>query len=463
MPQHLSDTPWDIGILGGGPGGLLTARMLEQTAAVPPSISIIEASDRVGGKVLTSMFNALPVPYEAGAAELYDYSAIDEDPLKQLIADLGLPIQPLDGSSLIHNDRLIGNLDDLRASLGSEAAAALVQFHHRGRDRLSPREFYEALPVPSLDGCEGGSFETLLASIQSPAARRYVERFIHSDLATEASRTSRRYGLENYLMNDPAYMQLYCVAGGNEQLIEAIVSRLSAQIQRQVRAISVGRGADGRLTVETESAGGRSQRSFDAVVLALPIEPLKHLRFHGDGLHTAMQRHIAHHDHPADYLRVSILFDKAFWRGRWDDAYCMLEDFDGCCLYDESARDPAEDHGVLGWLLGGEAAVAWSQRPDAEIVEAAISALPSWLREPARHHQLEVRVHRWIGAVSSLPGGWQPLPLDRRHQPDATDHPTLFVVGDYLFDSTLNGVHDSAEYVADWLTTLMLDRPGSPA
>jgi monoamine oxidase len=230
-----------------------------------------------------------------------------------------------------------------------------------------------------------------------------------------------------------------------------------------VRAISVGRGADGRLTVETESAGGRSQRSFDAVVLALPIEPLKHLRFHGDGLHTAMQRHIAHHDHPADYLRVSILFDKAFWRGRWDDAYCMLEDFDGCCLYDESARDPAEDHGVLGWLLGGEAAVAWSQRPDAEIVEAAISALPSWLREPARHHQLEVRVHRWIGAVSSLPGGWQPLPLDRRHQPDATDHPTLFVVGDYLFDSTLNGVHDSAEYVADWLTTLMLDRPGSPA
>jgi hypothetical protein len=29
------------------------------------------------------------------------------------------------------------------------------------------------------------------------------------------------------------------------------------------------------------------------------------------------------------------------------------------------------------------------------------------------------------------------------------------VVGDYLFDSTLNGVLDSADYVAEWLTADM--------
>jgi hypothetical protein len=156
---------------------------------------------------------------------------------------------------------------------------------------------------------------------------------------------------------------------------------------------------------------------------------------------------------------VSILFDKAFWRGRWDDAYCMLEAFDGCCLYDESARDPAETHGVLGWLLGGEAAMTWSTCDDESIIEAAINALPSWLREPARQHRLEARIHRWNGAVSALPGGWGPLPLDRRHQPEPVEHPHLFVVGDYLFDSTLNGVHDSAEYVAGWLSAQMLEHP----
>ena len=38
-----------------------------------------------------------------------------------------------------------------------------------------------------------------------------------------------------------------------------------------------------------------------------------------------------------------------------------------------------------------------------------------------------------------------------RPMPDPA-HPNLFVVGDYLFDSTVNGVLDSADYVAESLT-----------
>ena len=256
-------------------------------------------------------------------------------------------------------------------------------------------------------------------------------------------------------------MQLYCIAGGNEQLITAIASQLAAKIRLNTPVISIGRADNGRIAIEAAAGGRRETYLFDAAVIALPIEPLRQLQCTGERLQTAICQHITQHDHPAHYLRVSILFDKAFWRGRWDDAYCMLEGFDGCCLYDESARDPAEDQGVLGWLLGGEAAIRWSERADDAIIQAALDALPSWLREPAREHLLEARVHRWLGAVSALPGGWQPLPLDRRHQPEPSEHPTLFMVGDYLFDSTLNGVHDSAEYVADWLATLMLERPGS--
>ena len=42
--------------------------------------------------------------------------------------------------------------------------------------------------------------------------------------------------------------------------------------------------------------------------------------------------------------------------------------------------------------------------------------------------------------------------MDTRHIPEPVEHPNLFTVGDYLFDSTLNGVLDSADYVAEWLT-----------
>jgi len=86
---------------------------------------------------------------------------------------------------------------------------------------------------------------------------------------------------------------------------------------------------------------------------------------------------------------------------------------------------------------------------DDDLVAAVLDTLPAALAH-FRRGVVEARVHRWTGAVSGLPGGWTPLPLDRRHRP-APAHPNLFLVGDYLFDSTLNGVLDSAEHVAGWL------------
>jgi hypothetical protein len=47
------------------------------------------------------------------------------------------------------------------------------------------------------------------------------------------------------------------------------------------------------------------------------------------------------------------------------------------------------------------------------------------------------------------------MALDRRHQPEPVAHPHLFFVGDYMFDSTLNGVLDSAHHVAGWLGSLV--------
>ena len=41
-------------------------------------------------------------------------------------------------------------------------------------------------------------------------------------------------------------------------------------------------------------------------------------------------------------------------------------------------------------------------------------------------------------------------------------HPGLFVCGDYLFDSTLNGVLDSAEFAVDKLTDAVDARFGLP-
>jgi len=54
-------------------------------------VTILEASDRLGGKILTRKFDSAAAMYEAGVAEIYDYSMTGPDPLRrELIQHFGL-------------------------------------------------------------------------------------------------------------------------------------------------------------------------------------------------------------------------------------------------------------------------------------------------------------------------------------------------------------------------------------
>jgi hypothetical protein len=138
----------------------------------------------------------------------------------------------------------------------------------------------------------------------------------------------------------------------------------------------------------------------------------------------------------------------------------MLDRFGGCCLYDESSREPEARNHVLGWLIGGEAAQTMSEWDDEKLIATALDSFPASLKWD-REMFLEAHVHRWVSAVSAMPGGEFHLTLDKRHQPEPLEHANLFLVGDYLFDSTLNGVLDSAEYVAAWIAGNMTERHGA--
>ncbi len=113
-------------------------------------------------------------------------------------------------------------------------------------------------------------------------------------------------------------------------------------------------------------------------------------------------------------------------------------------------------HTRCSWLAArGEAARDMSSRSDGTNCRA-LDSLPEFLHH-GRHD------HRRRSCAS----------LDRRCQRNARwdrhekSRPTpstrsgrisqLFLVGDYMFDSTLNGVLDSAEYVAAWLAAQMAE------
>ena len=439
----------------------MTAYLLQKHMRVPYDATIYEAGSRLGGKVLTRQFASAPINYEAGAAELYDYSQLGPDPLRELVAELGLTTSPMWGDAVILGGHVLNNYADIRKAFGANAVRELKKFDNRAWDAISPAEYYESdWKADNEDPLSRRTFRALLATIKDERARDYVRVCVHSDLATEPHLTSAMYGLQNYLMNEPEYMRLYTIDGGIERLTQELARRVTARVRLGHAVTRVERAGE-RYAVATRHAGANSREEFDYVVAALPNNWLPAVQWGGAELDHAMYRHHAHYDHPAHYLRVSVLFNSPFWRGAVSGSYFMIDAFGGTCVYDESARTRAGTYGVLGWLLGGEAAATMSNLSDEDLTAAVLDSLPPVLGD-ARGQFIEARVHRWVGCVNGMPGG-RPLHAPAaRHRPEPVGHPGLYVVGDYLFDSTLNGVLDSAELVMDKITDEVHLRAGLP-
>lgn len=450
--DHLYTAPSSrrVAIIGGGPGGLMTAYQLQQRCSVPFEATIYEATSRLGGKILTKQFSLAAVTYEAGAAELYDYSQIGEDPLRELVDKLGLTVQPMSGTSVVLNDQVLRNFDDVGRVYGEPTQQALEDFDAHAKNWMNPQGYYDSdWQEANADPMSATTFHDELAQIPDEAARRYLRTMVHSDLATEPHRTSAAYGLQNYLMNDPTYMQLYTIEGGIERLPQELAARVQARILLHEPVLRVERAKHDTVRVFSRRDGAITSEEYNYVVVALPNNYIPSIEWAGDALAEAMHRHHVHHDYPAHYLRVSILFREVFWADYFQESYLMLDAFGGCCLYDESSRNGCKSSGALGWLLAGDPAIAAANHTDAELIQMVLDSLPSALQH-GRKLFVEGQVHRWIDSVNGLPAGVPALDLESRHIPEPA-HPNLFVVGDYLFDSTLNGVLDSADFVAECL------------
>ena len=449
-----------IAILGGGPGGLMTAYQMQQRCSVPFEATIYEASSRLGGKILTKQFESAPVAYEAGAAELYDYSQTGEDPLRELVEKLGLKVTPMSGTAVVLHEQMLRDLDDVGRVYGEPTRQALLEFDARAKQWMSPQEYYDSdWKEPNADAKMHTTFYDELAQVPDEAARRYLRTLVHSDLATEPHRTSAAYGLQNYLMNDASYMRLYTIEGGIERLPQELAAHIEARILLREPVVRVERAADETLRVLSVRHGKIASEEYDFVVVALPNACIPLIEWGGEALDEAMHRHCVRYDYPAHYLRISVLFREIFWEQTFQDSYLMLDAFGGCCLYDESSRNGCRSAGVLGWLLAGDAAMVASNHTDEQLIRRAIDSLPSFLQR-GRELFVEGQVHRWIGSVNGLPGGSPVLDMESRHIPERA-RPNLFAVGDYLFDSTINGVLDSADFVAECLTEAIEVRSGS--
>ena len=437
-----------VAIVGGGPGGLFSAFLLRSKSIDPIDITIFESSSRVGGKLQTAQFDTLPIPYEAGAAEIYQYG---NDPLRLLIKEiLGLPVQRMSGHTVLLDGHIIRDFADLGRFFGKGTQKAVEDFDRLAHEIRDYDVFYNGSRIEDNNHpWSKRSFASVLDEVPDEVARRYLRVLVHSDLATEPETTSALYGIDNYLINDPEYCKLYSIQGGMSRFVESLRKSIDVRVELNSPVQAIEKSSDGPLYRLTYRQGEEElSDEFDAVAVALPMAWLPMLDWRGETLKTAIGKHLQQYDHPAHYVRISILFREPFWGSKINGSFFMIDAFGGCCVYDEGTRLDVGGHGVLSWLLAGADAERESLRSDQELIAAALASFPVEFGS-AHLAFLEGKVHRWIGSVNALPGGRVIQDLNGRHVCEPQDHPRLYIVGDYMFDSSLNGVLDSADYMTD--------------
>ena len=194
---------------------------------------------------------------------------------------------------------------------------------------------------------------------------------------------------------------------------------------------------------------------FDYVVLALPLTALSMIHWRSPALREAIDGHLARFDRPAHYLRATLLFERPFWREHIPADWWMMDAFDGCCVYDESIRHDPRSLGKLAFLIAGNAALGLANATDERIEQLCLDALPLQLAE-GRELLVDRRIHRWMASVNAVPSGWPVRRRAENHRPDPEGFPGIIIVGDYLFDWTLNGVMDLADAGTDLILADLL-------
>jgi len=444
----------DLAIVGGGPGGLMSAWYLRKKLGQLCRVTIFEATERLGGKIVSRRFDSSPALYEAGVAEIYDYSMIGPDPLRDLIQHFGLQTIPMDAEQVMLDGELLDDVDGMRRKYGPRTAAAIEAFRKRCSEMISPTEYYEG--IGAQDNEHPWAYmtaeELLDREVDDPMAKRFFKVMARSDLATESHNTNGLNALKNFVMDIDGYIGLYSIQNGNEQLISCLRSEVDADIQLNHRVLKVGKTEAGRYQLSMMNGKGPETRDFDLVLLCLPHNWLATMGWDGEELRRSMVKHISHFDRPAHYLRVSLLFDSPFWGEQIPGAWFMSEAFGGCCVYNEGARHNVGRNGVLNFLIAGSDALAYANLSDAQLIDAALKSLPASFGN-ARKHFVEGKIHRWLSSVNAIPGGIPVRDVATNHRPEPKRHPGLILVGDYLFDSTLNGLLDSSDAATDMVVT----------
>ncbi|MDJ0926800.1 MAG: FAD-dependent oxidoreductase [Gammaproteobacteria bacterium] len=346
----------DVVVIGAGLAGLYTAMLLEEAGA---TVSLLEASDHVGGRVRSRDIGG--ELHELGASDIGVMYARIVDMANRMALDLvpsSISVRPFSfhvGGQLLAADDW--EAADVNQTIGDERAILPSSLERELLGRLNPLRYLDDWLDPDQAELDIPIADFLLQQGVSPAA---IQLFGHAYNGNSVHRTSAlamlrdnartRFGIgawRELRESGEDIAPLRQIAGGNQRLPEAMATRLNREIRFNCPAALVSHSNTG--VSVTCLDGGRYDGDY--LVCALPLTAMRRLEFF-PALSPAKNRLAAQSEYYAAtkfYLRPKTRFweSDGFEPSMWTDGPIER-------VY--ALTDPSDDvHTLLVWINGAGA------------------------------------------------------------------------------------------------------------
>jgi monoamine oxidase len=369
-------------VIGAGVAGLAAARRLAEQGA---DVTVLEARDRIGGRIWTLHPEPLTVPVELGAEFLHG----ETPDVDEIVRAARLTSCDVAGRRWMHESGRLRIMDDFWERL----------------DRVMRRLDEEREP--------DRSFADAVARMRSAAprdrqlARQFVEGFHAADLERISERALAEGGSPQ---DDVRERRIARVLQGYDAVVASMAAGLQIRLGSIVTRV---RWRRGRVEVESRSAGGKAQPVITgrAVIVAVPLGVL--LAAPGSPGAIAFDPPLEAPMRAAqgmtmgDVVKVVLRCDRPFWMEEQFARHAGDERFDTLAFVHARERVafpvwwtqyPIEAPTLVGWRGGPAARVLSEMTPD-ELAAGAVDSLAKVFGLPLRsvkRHVEAVFTHDWI-------------------------------------------------------------------